>query len=234
MYVKIIDCGECFSTTTEFINGVYANRNEWAKHNFYPQNGMVGELVKRRGSAYIIKIKEGIYVPMTEYGIKEIEYEEFLEGQSNNVSEGMNERQRRINDKVDFINSLTGYDWQHPHDKKEEYKKAIIENIEKLTCDYKRRIFAPDLEQSAIIFILDKCIEFQDKEDRDIHPLAMEDIINQVCDVYQQLFSYQFPESSRDSCMKQVTEIFSYCELRDIVDKVDKYYQEINYRYSWS
>lgn len=55
MYVKIIDKGECFSTTMEFINGIYANKTEWAKYNFYPQNGMVGEIVKRTPSAYIVK-----------------------------------------------------------------------------------------------------------------------------------------------------------------------------------
>lgn len=47
MYVRIIDQGECLSTTREYVDGVYANKNEWAKHNFYPKNGMVGELVKR-------------------------------------------------------------------------------------------------------------------------------------------------------------------------------------------
>lgn len=47
MYVRIIDQGECLSTTREYIDGVYANKNEWAKHNFYPKNGMVGELVKK-------------------------------------------------------------------------------------------------------------------------------------------------------------------------------------------
>ena len=37
MYVKIVDRGECFSTTLEFIDGVYANKTEWEKHNFYSQ-----------------------------------------------------------------------------------------------------------------------------------------------------------------------------------------------------
>ena len=77
MYVKIIDKGECFSTTMEFIDGVYANKSEWEKHNFYPQNGMVGELVKRTPSAYIVKIMDGVYVPMTRRGIREISYEEY-------------------------------------------------------------------------------------------------------------------------------------------------------------
>ena len=72
MYVRIIDQGECLSTTREYVDGVYANKNEWAKHNFYPKNGMVGELVKRTPSAYIVKIMDGIYVPMTKNGIEEI------------------------------------------------------------------------------------------------------------------------------------------------------------------
>ena len=32
MYVRIIDQGECLSTTREYVDGVYANKNEWAKH----------------------------------------------------------------------------------------------------------------------------------------------------------------------------------------------------------
>ena len=78
MYVQIVDRGECFSTTMEFIDGVYANKTEWAKHNFYPQNGMVGKVVKITPRAYIIKISDGIYVPMTKKGIKEITEKEFL------------------------------------------------------------------------------------------------------------------------------------------------------------
>lgn len=78
------------------IDGVYANRTEWAKYNFYPKNGMVGEVVKRTPSAYILKIKEGIYVPMTPNGIKEISYDEYIAGQANNVCNGMDERQKKL------------------------------------------------------------------------------------------------------------------------------------------
>lgn len=108
MFVKIIDCGECFSTTMEFIEGVYANRTEWEKYNFYPQNGMVGEVVKVTPRAYIVKFKDGIYVPMTKRGIKEITREEYLANIENNVCTGMNERQRRINDGVKAFNDEVG------------------------------------------------------------------------------------------------------------------------------
>ena len=110
MYVRIIDSGECFSTTMEYINDVYANRNEWAKHNFYPQNGMVGELVKVTPRAFIVKIMEGIYVPMAKSGLKEISYDEYVASRDNNSCGGMNERQLRINDGFD---SIVGESWNH-------------------------------------------------------------------------------------------------------------------------
>lgn len=231
MYVKIIDRGECFSTTPEFIDGVYANRTEWKKHNFYPQNGMVGEVVKRTPSAYIVKIMDGIYVPMTRKGIEEIEYDEFISGQKNNVCTGMDERQKRINDQLDNFNAQTGYDWQHLPDMREYFKSDIITNIQKLTCDYKRNIFLPDLEKSALMYALDMCIEYQNKSGRNIHPMAIEDIVNQVCDVYQELFKHQFPQSSRLSCLESAKLMLTSDNVNGIVRR---YYQKVNERYSWS
>lgn len=95
MYVRIIDQGECLSTTREYVDGVYANKNEWAKHNFYPKNGMVGELVKRTPMAYIVKIMDGIYVPMTRKGIEEISSKDYETGVKNNLCCGMDERQKK-------------------------------------------------------------------------------------------------------------------------------------------
>ena len=231
MYVKITDRGECFSTTPEFVDGVYANRTEWEKHNFYPQNGMVGEVVKRTPSAYIVKIMDGIYVPMTRKGIEEIEYDEFIAGQKNNICSGMDQRQQRINRQVDDINYQTGYDWQHLPDLRQYFETDIITNIEKLTCDYKRNIYLPDLEKSALMYALDMCIEYENKSGRDIHPMAIEDIVNQVCDVYQKLFGEQFPDSSRMSCLKEAKRMMSIENVKDIVQK---YYQDINIRYGWN
>lgn len=231
MYVKIIDRGECFSTTPEFIDGVYANRTEWEKHNFYPQNGMVGEVIKRTPSAYIVKIMDGIYVPMTRRGIEEIEYDEFIARQNCNVCSGMDERQRRINGQVDGINAQTGYNWEHLPDMRQYFKNDIIANIEKLTCDYKRNIFLPNLEKSALMYALDMCIEYQNKSGREIHPMAIDDIVNQVCDVYQDLFKHQFPQSSRLSCLADAKRMMGDNNVTAIVQR---YYQQVNDRYSWS
>ncbi len=112
MYVRIIDKGECFSTTGEQINGIYANKKTWETYNFYPKNGMVGEVVAYKDYGYILKIKNGIYVPMTYQGVQEISYEEYINGLENNNCTGMDEKQKSINDSVDMINNISGYDWE--------------------------------------------------------------------------------------------------------------------------
>ena len=101
-YAKIIDRGECFSTTNLSVNGIPANKYEWEKHNFYLQNGMVGEIINVDG-ALVLKILDGVYVPMTYSGIVEITYEEYESGKMNNVCVGMDARQRNINKQMDAL-----------------------------------------------------------------------------------------------------------------------------------
>lgn len=229
MYVKIIDKGECFSTTTEYIDGVFANKTEWAKHNFYPKNGMVGEVVKRTPSAFIVKILDGIYVPMTRRGIQEISYEEYVEGQSNNVCEGMDSQQQRINEQLDQLNALTGYNWQHLPDLRSSFKQDIVQNIKKLTCDFERNIFINDLEESAVIYALDMCLEYHNKFGR-INPVVAQDIVHQVCDVYMELFDGQFRQVNKNNCISRIMSLYNSPKARAMVDN---YYSQVNYRYNW-
>ena len=99
-YAKIIDKGECYSTLGLVVNGVPANKQEWAKYNFYPKNEMVGEVIYVNGMI-VLKITEDIYVPMSSRGVVEITEKDYIEGKKNNVFTGMDERQRKINDGVD-------------------------------------------------------------------------------------------------------------------------------------
>ncbi|MBO1364506.1 hypothetical protein JHU38_12175 [Prevotella sp. A2931] len=231
MYVETVDKGECFSTTMEFINGVYANKIEWAKYGFCPKNGLVGEVVKRTPSAYIVKKGEGIYVPMTRKGIKEITYEEYLAGQTNNVCNGLDERQKRINNLVDDFNAQTGYDWQHLPDMRMYFKQDVIQNITKLTCDFKRNIFLPDLEKSAVIYAVDMCLEYRHKSGRNLAPITIKDISNQVCDVYMELFNGQFLQSSKDKCFQLISDMVMKPNAQEIINE---YYQQVDIRYNWS
>lgn len=226
MYVKIVDRGECFSTTMEFINGVYANKTEWGKHNFYPQNGMVGEVVKVTPRAYIVKIKEGIYVPMTKNGIKEITYNEYVVGKDNNVCSGMDDRQKRINNGHD---SLVGDTWQHLPDLRGYFRQDIIENMKRLTCDFAVNIFLPDLEQSCVIYATDMILEYRKQWGSTLPPYVIDELSNQVMDVYREFFSTQFLEESINRCKRRI-QILVNCS--DAQEQIDNYYQKVNMRYA--
>lgn len=81
-YAKNTDRGECMSTMNLVVDGVPANKWEWAKYNFYPKNDMVGEVMLVRGFN-VLKIMEGIYVPMSPLGIVEISADEYERGKGN-------------------------------------------------------------------------------------------------------------------------------------------------------
>lgn len=218
MYVKIANKGECFSTTREFIDGVYANKSEWVKHNFYPQNNMVGELVKRTPSAYIVKIMDGIYVPMTRKGIEEISYEEYKVGLANNVCSGMDAQQTHINQEFDDFMDDLGINWQKLPDMRQTFKQVIIQNITKLTCDFKRNILLPDLKKSFVIYAADLCLEYKEKSGRMIPTDIIKDIANQVGDVYMDLFPVQFDDDSKSDCINRTIELTNDTNAREIID----------------
>ena len=86
-YAEIINKGECLPTLnappadsiidwSKYLNIKHlAGKNEWAKHDFYPANGLVGEIVgiicnPLGFNMYILFIENKYYVPMSEKGIK--------------------------------------------------------------------------------------------------------------------------------------------------------------------
>ena len=77
VYARIIDRGECESTNPLVVDGVPANVSEWKKYNFYPQNNMVGELMKVN-NINVLHILPHIYVVMNK-GIEIITEEEWNE-----------------------------------------------------------------------------------------------------------------------------------------------------------
>lgn len=226
MFVKIIDSGECFSTTMEFIDGVYANRTEWEKYNFYPQNGMVGEVVKITPRAYVVKIKDGIYVPITKRGIKEITREDYLDNKCKNVCRGMDERQQRINSGID---SLIGDSWKHLPDMKSHFKHDIIENIKKLTCDFSRNIYLPDLERSCVIYATDMILEYNKQWGSILPPYVIQEVSAQVIDIYCEFWPDQFLMESISRCKTQINDLVHQPNAKDVIRN---YYRKVNQRYS--
>ena len=55
---------------------------------------------------------DGIYVPMTRRGIKEISYDEYKAGLANNVCSGMDAKQTHINQECDDRMEACGFNWQ--------------------------------------------------------------------------------------------------------------------------
>jgi len=108
-YARIIDRGECYSTSNLIVNGIRAHKSEWAKYNFYPQNGMVGEILIVNGCT-VLKVLDGVYVQMSPAGIQEITQQEYEKEKVNNVCTGMDERQKRINSQLDsYLEELSIY-----------------------------------------------------------------------------------------------------------------------------
>ena len=221
MYVEIIDCGECLSDTTECINGVLANKIEWETYNFHPQYGMVGEIIKVTPRAYIIKIIDGLYVPISKKGIREISKEDYLSKKDDNLYHQMLEYHQRYNV---FLQSIVVLNMR------EQFKKDIIENMIKLTCNFERNIFLPDLEKSCVIYATDMILEYKQNWGSTLPPHVINEISDQVIDVYHQLFSNQFLQESIDRCKKQIKDLVANTESRNIIDD---YYYQVNMRYSW-
>ena len=101
VYARIIDRGECESTNPLVVDGVPANVSEWKKYNFYPQNNMVGELMKVN-NINVLHILPHIYVVMNK-GIEIITEEEWNEGQQYNTYTGMDERQWKIHNQWQWL-----------------------------------------------------------------------------------------------------------------------------------
>jgi len=230
MYVMITDCGECYSTTMEFINGVYANKEEWSKHNFHLKNGMVGELVKITPRAYIVRIKEGIYVPMSKKGIREISYNEYSEHLCRNECNDMNENQQNTYDKNSSTLSIADHVWKHLPDMREQFKQDIIDNIKKLSCDFEVNIFLPDLEYSCVIYAADMILEYKLNWGSTLPPYVIDEVSAQVIEIFAQLFLNQFLQDSINRCKNEIKGLVNNPKARNIIDD---YYYKVNMRYSW-
>ena len=169
---------------------------------------------------------DGIYVPMTKNGIREITQEEYLANKRDNVCSGMDEHQKKINDGV---NSIIGNSWRHLPNMREHFKQDIIENMKKLTCNFERNIYLPDLERSCVIYATDMILEYKKQWGSIIPPYVIDEVSEQVIDVYQQFFSSQFLGESISRCKEQIQGLTQNPNARE---QIDNYYRQVNLNYS--
>lgn len=115
-FAEIIDKGECISTMNLVSNIPWpkidlqnlACQKEWEKHNFYPSDGLVGEIyciieqdisLKINSDIYILKINNFLYVPMSINGIKFISESEYkFKMPKNELKEISEERRQKYKD----------------------------------------------------------------------------------------------------------------------------------------
>lgn len=151
-YVEIIDKGECCSSMNDNPNFVWpdpklkkiACKNEWSKHNFYPSNGLVGEVYCDLDSwGHILLISDKYYVPMTKKGINTIAEDEYLKRKPLNKLSGMDQKQRAINTGIDElysnINNIFGLNYEEDTIEDleiDEYYHELITKIDELCAEH--------------------------------------------------------------------------------------------------
>ena len=214
-YAEITDKGECYSSLSLCIEGVNANATEWSKHNFYPQNGMVGEIVEIYNPyTYILKIQDTIYVPISPKGFKKISETEFNRRVSNNSYTGMDAKQQRIN--RDYNNTISRpYSLGKPN-YKDTFWHDIVNNITIRTDNYTKPMFMPQLIDECVMYACDICLEFKKKAGT-LPNDWLKHISSQVCDVFDEHFE-EFTDYERDDCMNRIERIINSSSAELMVD----------------
>lgn len=106
-YAKIIDSDACVALSDMSYDGIPASFAEWEKYDFFPQEGMVGELIDNNGHA-LLRIFEGRgdqFVPIKTEGYEIISQNEFTHLCSNNIGRGIPFTRRLQMDQEDAVRS---------------------------------------------------------------------------------------------------------------------------------
>lgn len=113
---------------------------------------------------------------------------------------------------------------------RQSFRTDVANNMRKLTCDWTRNVYMPELEESCVMYAIDMALEYIKKSG--ISPIPQK-ILNQICeqvtDVYFDLFSKQFHEENKDRCIMEIKQLIQKSNTRSIVDD---YYKNINERYA--
>jgi hypothetical protein len=234
-FAEIIDKGECLSTInvppavnildwsgTENIKHL-AGKNEWTKHDFYPSNGLIGEIAGVLYNTiwgydvYILKIQNQFYVPMSPNGIKFISENEMRLKQPSTQTRSMDSRQTKINN--DYDNFI-----QRPFSAgKPKYKDYFKEDLAKNLNNSTRQLYIQDIEKEAIMYSCDICIEFDKKSDGLLTKDWKEHIASEVCDSIEELVR-EFQISNRKIVVTSVLTKMADSNKRNIIREVDVYY----------
>ena len=115
-------------------------------------------------------------------------------------------------------------------DLRQSFRTDVANNMRKLTCDWTRNVYMPELVESCVMYAIDMALEYIKKSG--LSPIPQK-ILNQICeqitDVYLDLFSKQFDEVDKGLCIMEIKQLIQKPDARTIVDD---YYKNINERYA--
>ena len=81
-----------------------------------------------------------------------------------------------------------------------------------------------------MIYATDMILEYKQNWGSTLPPYVIDEISDQVIDVYLQFFSKQFQVDSISRCKKDIKNLVNNTNARNIIDD---YYHQVNMRYSW-
>jgi len=115
-------------------------------------------------------------------------------------------------------------------DLRQSFRTDVANNMQKLTCDWTLNVYMPELEESCVMYAVDMALEYIKKSEI---PMIPQKILNQICeqvtDVYFDLFKNNFHEENKESCVRDIKLMVQNQNARAIVDN---YYNKINERYA--
>lgn len=202
-FAEIIDRGECCSTLND--NPYFkwpeirlknlACRNEWNRHNFYPSNGLVGEIYcKLDNWGYILLINDKFYVPMTKRGLNIISKDDYDLRKAKNIIKGMDQKQKNINNAYDNFNDSIHIDSRDEfsinHLKSLNLKNVftydLVKEVDRASNGFTQPIMVYQLGRIVEKYAFEMCKEFKDKSGF-ITPAVRDFICGEVFDTIENL-----------------------------------------------
>ena len=93
IFVEVIDSAAVRPNTDLIVNGLRLNVEEWRKYNFFPNNGVIGQVMgeaqSREGVIYLVQFNEYIMAAVLPKGLRQISRNEAIKRYPMNREKGI-------------------------------------------------------------------------------------------------------------------------------------------------
>ena len=102
------------------------------------------------------------------------------------------------------------------------FKNDLQKNIGRLSNDYTRNLYLPDIEREVIMYACDMCVEFKEKSGF-LPDEVIVQIVNQVCDAVSGIVK-EYNDSHRLIAQVSVRQNMSLPNIQSIIDNYRREY----------